>query len=65
MAERQEDENCILLKRIEVQVQLIKNDVNWLKDEVKSLKRLLWRILATVFGLFTSAIITIIITLLL
>jgi len=65
MAERQENENCILLRKIEVQVQLIKNDVNWLKDEVKSLKRLLWRILATVFGLFTSAIITIIITLLL
>jgi len=65
MAERQENENCILLRKIEVQVQLIKNDVNWLKDEVKSLKRLLWRILATVFGLFTSAIITIIITLIL
>jgi len=65
MAERQENENCILLRRIDVQVQLIKNDVNWLKDEVKSLKRLLWRILATVFGLFTSAIITIIITIIL
>jgi len=60
-----ENDNYSLLRKIEIQVSVIKTDVDWLKDEVRNLRRLLYRILATIFGLFASAIITIIITILL